>query len=163
MNDVERRIRDILAHDASRAPLVEQMPDRVRPRVRRRQTGMAVVAALTTVAVVAGLVVVMRSLEPVEGPRPLVVPTVPTVPTVPPGTRPVFERTATIGGLTVTSPSDWYLVDYWGAWNPDGTSLDTHAIALLELTNFDAGLSTPVCEARPTCRHVCQSTASRSS
>ena len=67
----------------------------------------------------------MRSLEPVEGPRPLVVPTVPTVPTVPAGTRPVFQRTATIGGLTVTSPSDWYLVDYWGAWNPDATSLDS--------------------------------------
>ena len=144
MNDVERRIRDILAHDASRAPLVEQMPDRVRPRVRRRQTGMAVVAALTSVALIAGVVAVMRSLEPVERPRPVVVPTVPPVPT---GTRPVFQRTATIGGLTVTSPSDWYLVDYWGAWNSDATSLDSHAIPLLELTNFDAGLSSPVCEA----------------
>ena len=144
MNDVERRIRDILAHDASRAPLVEQMPDRVLPRVRRRQTGMAVVAALTTVAVIAGVLVVMRNLEPVEPPRPLVGPTVPPVPA---GTRPVFQRTATIGGLTVTSPSDWYLVDYWGDWNPDATSLDSNAIPLLELTNFDAGLSSPVCEA----------------
>ena len=68
----------------------------------------------------------------------------------PPNIRPVFQRTATIGGgLTVTSPSDWYLVDYWGQWNADAVSLETNAIPLLELTNFDPGLSTPVCTAEP--------------
>lgn len=65
----------------------------------------------------------------------------------PENTRPVFERTATVGGLTVTSPSDWSLVDYWGDWNPDAISLDGNAMPLLELTNFDPGLSTPVCDA----------------
>lgn len=62
-------------------------------------------------------------------------------------TRPAFERTATVGGLTTTSPSDWYLVDYWGARNVDGPSLDDTAIPLLELTNFDPGLSKPICDA----------------
>jgi hypothetical protein len=63
-------------------------------------------------------------------------------------TRPVFERTATVGGLTVTSPSDWYLVDYWGEWTLDfTTSLSNTAIPLLELTSFDPGLSTPICDA----------------
>jgi hypothetical protein len=65
----------------------------------------------------------------------------------PKNTQPVFQRTTTIGGLTVSSPSDWYLVDYWGEGNPDFTSLENNAIPLFELTNFDPGLSTPVCDA----------------
>ena len=143
MNDLEQRIHDLLAQDSSQAPLVDQMPTGVRTRVRRRQTGMAVVAALTTVAVIAGLLVVMRSLEPVESTRPLVGADGPAGPG---GHRPVFQRTATIGGLTVTSPSDWYLINYWGAWNPDATALNSHSIPLLQLTNFDPGLSSPVCD-----------------
>ena len=58
-------------------------------------------------------------------------------------------RAATIGGLSVTSPSDWTLVDYWGLWDSDAVSLDSTAVPMFELTNFDAGLSTPVCDAAP--------------
>jgi hypothetical protein len=66
---------------------------------------------------------------------------------VPKNTRPVFQRTTTIGGLTVTSPSDWTIVDYWGEWTPDShISWDDTAIPVLEMTNFDPGLSTPVCD-----------------
>jgi Tol biopolymer transport system component len=64
-------------------------------------------------------------------------------------TRPVFQRTVTIGGLTITSPSDWILVDYWGLWDSDAVSLDNTAVPLLELTNFDPGLSAPVCDSTP--------------
>ena len=112
---------------------------------RHRSVTMAVVVGIV-VAIVAGGSVGLRSLtgrglppvqEPIKGP---VVPAV---------SRPVFQRTATIGGLAITSPSDWTLVDYWGNWNPDATSLDTTAIPLLELTNFDPGLSTPVCDVKP--------------
>ncbi|MEO8424852.1 MAG: hypothetical protein ABI595_13205 [Actinomycetota bacterium] len=63
--------------------------------------------------------------------------------------RPVFQRTATIGGLTVTSPSDWIQVDYLGLWDADNTSLVGTAVPVIEMTNFDPGLSTPVCDTRP--------------
>ena len=64
-------------------------------------------------------------------------------------TRPVFQRTTTIGGLSITSPSDWVLVDYLGLWNADAVPLDHTAVPVLELTNFDPGLSTPVCDTAP--------------
>ena len=64
-------------------------------------------------------------------------------------TRPVFQRSVTIGGLSITSPSDWVLVDYLGLWNADAISLDSTAVPVLELTNFDPGLSTPVCDTAP--------------
>jgi hypothetical protein len=121
----------------------EPMPDafeRVlvrRDRKRRNQRIMA--GALAFAVVVAGILVFMASLRSQR------VPADPDI--APENSRPVFERTTTVGGLTVTSPSDWSLVDYWGDWNPDAISLDGNAIPLLELTNFDPGLSTPVCDA----------------
>ena len=71
------------------------------------------------------------------------------VPLPPANTRPVFQRAATIGGLSITSPSDWVLVDYLGLWNADAVPLDHTAVPVLELTNFDPGLSTPVCDTAP--------------
>ena len=71
------------------------------------------------------------------------------VPLPPANTRPVFQRSATIGGLSITSPSDWVLVDYLGLWNSDAVPLDNTAVPVLELTNFDPGLSTPVCDTAP--------------
>lgn len=108
-----------------------------RDRKRRNQRIMA--GALAFAVVVAGILVFVASLRSQR------VPADPDI--APENTRPVFERTTTVGGLTVTSPSDWYLVDYWGDWNPDAISLDGNAMPLLELTNFDPGLSTPVCDA----------------
>ncbi len=65
-------------------------------------------------------------------------------------TRPLFQRTTAIGGaVRVTSPSDWYLIDYWGDWNSETASLESNEMPLLELTNFDPGLSEPVCGAEP--------------
>ena len=40
------------------------------------------------------------------------------------GRYPVFERTAQIESLSVTSPSDWYLVNQW----PLGSQLATQAV-----------------------------------
>ena len=71
------------------------------------------------------------------------------VPLPPANTRPVFQRSVTIGGLSITSPSDWVLVDYLGLWNADAVPLDSTAVPVLELTNFDPGLSTPVCDTAP--------------
>ncbi len=71
------------------------------------------------------------------------------VPLPPANTRPVFQRSVTIGGLSITSPSDWILVDYLGLWNADAVPLDNTAVPVLELTNFDPGLSTPVCDSAP--------------
>ena len=71
------------------------------------------------------------------------------VPLPPANTRPVFQRSATIGGLSITSPSDWVLVDYLGLWNADAVPLDNTTVPVLELTNFDPGLSTPVCDSAP--------------
>ena len=121
-------------------------------RTRRQRSVMMAITAVIVVATVAGGWVALRSptdTEPVRSlgsgqrEQPVKAPVAST------NTRPVFRRTATIGGLAVTSPSDWSLVDYWGDWNPDATSLDSTAIPLLELTNFDPGLSTPVCDVGP--------------
>ena len=71
------------------------------------------------------------------------------VPLPPANTRPVFQRSATIGGLSITSPSDWVLVDYLGLWNADAVPLDNTTVPVFELTNFDPGLSTPVCDSAP--------------
>ncbi|MDQ4005394.1 MAG: hypothetical protein M3135_03710 [Actinomycetota bacterium] len=136
MNELENRIRDVLLEDASRAPVVVRMPGHVRPRVRRRQAATSLVAAAAALAVVGAAVLSVRGLESSDRDRE-------TAPAS--DTRPVFERTATVGGLTVTSPSDWYLVDPWGAWDPDGVSPESDAI-LLEVANFDPGLSRPVCD-----------------
>jgi hypothetical protein len=110
---------------------------------RKRRNHRILAGAVAAAIVLLGTLAFLRAIS-VE-PRPMNGVELP----LPPGTRPVFQRTTTIGGLTLTSPSDWYLVDYWGDWNPDGTSLDRNAIPLLELTNFDPGLSTPVCDAAP--------------
>ena len=71
------------------------------------------------------------------------------VPLPPANTRPVFQRSVTIGGLSITSPSDWVLVDYLGLWNADAVPLDNTTVPVFELTNFDPGLSTPVCDTAP--------------
>lgn len=120
----------------------EPMPDAFERvlvrRDRKRRNRRVAAGALALAIVLAGVLVFVGSLRSQR------VPADPDI--APENTRQVFERTTTIGGLTVMSPSDWSLVDYWGDWNPDAISLDGNAMPLLELTNFDPGLSTPVCD-----------------
>ena len=131
-----------MANEIDVPPLDWRSP--VKRARRHRSVTMAVVVVIV-VAIVSGGSLGLRSLKE-RGLPPAHEPTI--GPVVPAHSRPVFQRTATIGGLTITSPSNWTLVDYWGDWNPDATSLDNHAIPLLELTNFDAGLSTPACDVK---------------
>jgi hypothetical protein len=124
----------------------EPMPDafeRVLVRRDRKHRNERILVVAVTVAIaLAGVAAWVGALR--SGPTPL------DRDIAPPNTRPVFQRTVTIGrAVEITSPSDWYLVDYWGRWNPDAVSLETDAIPLLELTNVDVGLSTPVCAAGP--------------
>jgi len=145
VNDLEQMLRDVLVEDAAEAPVVGPMPSGVRPRVRRRQTMTTTVSTLIAILVIAGSVAVIRGLTATRHELPVKPP-----PSPPTGdTRPAFERTATIGGLSITSPSDWILVDYLGLWNADAVSLDSTAVPVMELTNFDPGLTTPVCDGPP--------------
>jgi hypothetical protein len=141
----DTQVRSFLQRMANEIDLTPPDPHGPVKRARRHRSVMTAVVVVIVAAIVATGSVGVRSLTQ-TGPKPA---QEPTQGPVPPGTRPVFQRTATIGGLTVTSPSDWFLVDYWGNWNPDATSLDTHAIPMLEVTNFDPGLSTPVCDTQP--------------
>jgi hypothetical protein len=113
------------------------MPDHVRSRVRRRQAATSLVAAAAALSLVGASVLAVGGLGSRGGEGDI-------APAA--GTRPVFERSVTVGGLTVTSPSDWYLVDPWGAWDSDSVSPGSDAI-LLQVTNFDPGLSSPACDA----------------
>ena len=138
-----REFLERMANEIDASPVDARSPVK---RARRHRSVMTAIVVVVVVAIVTGGSIGLRSVHG-TGPRPAVRPT--EAPVVPGHARPVFQRTATVGGLTVTSPSSWYLVDYWGDWNPDATSLNSHAIPLLELTNFDPGLSKPVCDARP--------------
>ena len=136
MSDARETLRRGIGGFTPRSDGYERVLER-RDRKRRNQRIMA--GALALAIVIIGALAFAGAIRSAP-PPPMADRDAPT------NTRPVFQRTATIGGLTVTSPSDWSLVDYWGAWNPDSTALDDTAIPLLELTNFDPGLSTPVCD-----------------
>ena len=142
MNDLEARIRDVLEEDASRTPLVARMPDHIRPRVRRRQAVATGVAVVVACAVVAGSMLALRGINSRDRDTGI-------DPTPAPHTRPVFERTVTVGGVKLTTRSDWYLVDHWATWDTEASSFELSGVPLLEVTNFDAGLSMPVCETEP--------------
>ena len=59
----------------------------------------------------------------------------------------VFERTAEVGGISITSPSDWYMIDhgFGGTRSEDELSSPGTALPIAQLTNFDPGLDEPVC------------------
>jgi hypothetical protein len=62
-------------------------------------------------------------------------------------TRPVYERTATIEGVTVTSPSDWYLVNDWPKSRnvlAEG-NVTPFVLPILQISSFDAGLGASIC------------------
>jgi hypothetical protein len=146
MTDLEQRIRQVLTDDARQAPRIERVPETVRPRIRRRQAATAVVAGLTLLAVSVASFATVKALSP----------SAQTIP-VHPGNQVVFQRTATIDGFTVTSPSDWPMVDYRTAWSSiTGRPLGSGpsplwppspyaGIPIFQITNYDAGLGSPVC------------------
>ena len=106
MNDLERRLKDALDADAAKAPLVSAPPDGLRRRVRGRQVARSAVVMLTVSAVAlvsfAGLRAIDRGTDDgriaVDDPW---------------AGYEVFDRTAKVGNFTITSPSDWYLVNQW--------------------------------------------------
>src|SRR5262245_57462619 len=105
--DMENELRELFRDKAGEAPLATPTapaaaPQQVLRRGRRHQianaTGAAAVVALLVVGSVAGV----RGLLG-RGPEPL-----------PTGRHyAVFQRTATVEAFTITSPSDWYLVNDW--------------------------------------------------
>ena len=107
MNDVEHDLRELLDRKAgSVGTVAPRLPDGVRARSRRRQLATT---AMGTVAAVAIGVVSLAGLRAIDRAQP---------DGAVPGDDPwagytVFERTATIETLTLTTPSDWYLVNQW--------------------------------------------------
>ncbi len=164
--DIERELRELFRDKAGEAPASTLgtsggPPPRVLRRGRRRQVatvlGSAMVAITLAVASFAGLRSLLRSdTDPFQT-----------------GRYEVFERTATIEAFTVTSPSDWYLVNQWplsmliavegssGVSSPCPADLtDTcqtsddqtsspipvpHGLPMLQLSNVDLGLTTNAC------------------
>lgn len=107
MNDVERELRALLERRAgSVGGVAPRLPETVRKRSRRRQAGTAAVGVFTVAAVALVSFAGLRSIDLGAGNT-----------RVPGGDRSdryeVFERTATIETITITSPSDWYLVNQW--------------------------------------------------
>jgi hypothetical protein len=102
MNDVERDLRELFEHKASQAHVSVRAPAPVLKRAGRRQVGTVVVSSLTLIAVVAVSIAGVRGLLRGSDDE------IPAGPS-----REPFSRTATIRGFTVTSPSDWLLVDQW--------------------------------------------------
>lgn len=107
MNDVERELREMLEHKAaSVGGVAPRLPESVRTRSRRRQGAVATVGAVTLAAVALVSFAGLRALDLGSNDA-----------RVPGSDRSdryeVFERTATIETVTITSPSDWYLVNQW--------------------------------------------------
>ena len=104
--DIERELRELFREKAGEAPTATfdapgSAPQEVLRRGRRRQLGTvlgsAAIVLVLIVGSVAGLNAVLRGDEdPFRT-----------------GEYGIFERTATIEAFTVTSPSDWYLVNEW--------------------------------------------------
>jgi hypothetical protein len=104
--EIERELRELFREKAGEAPTATfdtsgSAPQEVLRRGRRRQVGTvlgsAAIVLVLIVGSVAGLNAVLRGEE-----DPFTT-----------GDYEVFERTATIEAFTVTSPSDWYLVNEW--------------------------------------------------
>jgi hypothetical protein len=129
VNDLERRVTELLEHEASEAPRVTAPPPRLRRRVRGRQLGTAAVASVTVFAVVLAGYAGIRAIDR-------------SSPDGTPANDPwagytVYERTTTIGNVKISSQSDLYLT------RPALVGGDRRP--LLQLTTYDPGLNEPVC------------------
>jgi hypothetical protein len=171
MNDVEHDLRELFDRKASSVGgVASRLPEAVRKRSRHRQLGTLLVGSLTIVALVVGSLAALRAMD-LGADRE-------TIADDPWAGYQIFERTATIESITITSPSDWYLVNQW--WIGAGTitsfagttetcdidvegSEDCETVVsspspvpvpeglpLLQLSNIDLGLGMPRCGDRLT-------------
>ena len=104
--DIENELRELFRDKAGEAPLAmpstpAAAPPQVLRRGRRRQVATVVGAAAVVALLLVGSIAGVQGLLG-RGPEP-----------VPTGDYTVFQRTATVEAFTVTSPSDWYLVNKW--------------------------------------------------
>ena len=137
MNDLEQRLKDMLGADASKAPTVQGAPERLRPKIRRRQIGTALVGSLAALALVAVSVAGFRALDAPDDPQPADDPWA--------GFQ-VFERTASLHLFTISSASDLYLVN--PALDPVcSANFDCEFADVLQLSNYDPGLNRSACGA----------------
>jgi hypothetical protein len=98
MNDDEQRLKDMLDAEASKAPTVQRAPGRLRPKVRRRQIGTALIGSLTVLAIVAVSVAGFRALDrtgPNEAPLP--------------GSDPTLLPSDDVVTIEGADPDDWSL------------------------------------------------------
>ena len=104
--DMERELRELFREKAGEAPLATfsaptAAPQEVLRRGRRRQIGTVLGSAAIVLVLIVGSVAGLNAVLRGEG-DPYTT-----------GDYQVFERTATIEAFTVTSPSDWFLVNDW--------------------------------------------------
>jgi hypothetical protein len=102
--DMENELRGLFREKAGEAPVATPAaaPQRVLRRSRLHQVGTVLGSAVVVVALIVGSVAGLTRIlgdgnEDVVGS----------------GDYEIFERTATIEAFTVTSPSDWFLVNHW--------------------------------------------------
>jgi hypothetical protein len=164
--DLERELRELFHDKAGEAPVVTPdvgagAPRQVLRRGRLHQIGTVAGTASVVLALVVGSVAGMSSLLRGGG-------------EIGAGGYDVFERTATIEAFSLSSPSDWYLVNDWPrsmhlavgsgsasetcTVDPSGNQAcasDPEAVdpihpplsglAMLQLSNVDLGLSSNAC------------------
>jgi hypothetical protein len=104
--DMERELRELFRERAGEAPVATfgapaAAPQEVLRRGRRHQVGTVLGSAAIVLVLIVGSVAGLNAVLRGEG-DPFTT-----------GKYEVFERTATIEAFTVTSPSDWFLVDEW--------------------------------------------------
>ena len=104
--DIERELRKLFREKAGDAPLATfnaptAAPQEVLRRGRRRQVGTVIGSAAIVLVLIVGSVAGLNTLLRGDG-DPFTT-----------GQYEVFERTATIEAFTVTSRSDWFLVNEW--------------------------------------------------
>jgi hypothetical protein len=104
--DMERELRELFREKAGEAPLATfnaptAAPQEILRRGRRRQVGTVIGSAAIVLVLIVGSVAGFNTLLRGDG-DPFTT-----------GQYEVFERTATIEAFTVTSPSDWFLVNEW--------------------------------------------------
>ncbi len=162
MNDLEQELRELFERKASDVRTPAGAPAAVLKRGRRRQVGTVALSAFTV------LVVVVASIAGLHG-------VLRGTPSTHLGGGEPFTRTATIRGFTVTSPSDWTLIDEWPLATAIGTSSEASSsttctvatagsqpcsplftnqvtpipvptgLPVFQLSNFDLGLDTSIC------------------
>src|ERR1041384_4765377 len=119
-DDMERRLRELFEDKATDSAAASRAPEPVVKRARRRQIGTIAVSVVTVIALAGVSFAGIRTLNG-TGERGLMPADISPYDS---GRYPVFERTAVIESLSVTSPSDWYLVNQW----PLGSQMATQAV-----------------------------------